>query len=909
MSSHAGDSASELNASPQSEPIHKVVRTKHGEFLLLGAEVLPPIPGSVPLEHLGPRWYLHEDVSQEWRELELALLRLRQFAHSVVSDLDSGRLLYPWLEPMRYGYAGGKHNDRTLGKKIMDSRAAFMLIMAEVTYNTARHRNFWDEVVLLHFGPHMTDLLKETWIACDGEGHGGYQPKDGFKRSLECVGLFMDADRCKFASAIAPMIRGCIPLWIKPKDKEIQEAEQAQVVPTAPQPRLRIAVGLRDLPDKSWLHQGKSSRHETPLAPGPSQIQEGGTWGSKPMQVEWRPLGPEPLFPPREAPKFVYEPVDKTEKHHRQRLRETWEEFFVHRAAKNVQMVEKELDESHQACLQREKHALKQMPPGSKGAAIFRWEHDHEKGYLLCKHVPCGQVEDAWMEFHDTQQCYNGFHNEWDLNREFDPTVRDFSDDEGGYEYDDLPLFEPYCNSRLISSVDDGHVAEGEGGDAAAGQIGDAPQGQSAHAAGGDMLQGQSADISKGQSADVAQAREELDWGEMGHRLAGGGISVIPEDIRQLSLETVLQWYHGIHFPRSPDSSLTALEKQKAAKCLRVISCQNVERIPSERANNKMLVECLEGFLSRRTSPHLPVEWTDFHPSSPDFVPKKLIPGFKVTKIILGHSDKFLYSITHDKETDYELVLEQATTVLLGLQQKGVTTLDEMTMALCCWGVRLSTCKQIGGHSQPVRTFLRAAERIPYQMKGFKPNMDNLQSYVCRRCELFRSTEVPRAALKHGRLIWQLAHDVEGSHSEELVVTGPSVRVTEIGDIHHTAEGDELWDEKLTDDQIDIICSIYKVEWDEDKGQIQKKSHANHRVQLTEDVSWFPKPMAWKGCGLDVSFWSADMESWYQHRIAKYIGGDFNCENQTQWRKSLKLCHDAPKVADALKAVSCGFLD
>ncbi|KAK0460480.1 uncharacterized protein EV420DRAFT_1249687, partial [Desarmillaria tabescens] len=87
------------------------------------------------------------------------------------------------------------------------------------------------------------------------------------------------------------------------------------------------------------------------------------------------------------------------------------------------------------------------------------------------------------------------------------------------------------------------------------------------------------------------------------------------------------------------------------------------------------------------------------------------------------------------------------------------------------------------------------------------------------------------------------------------------------------------WDEILTDDQIDIICGVYKVEW-EDKGQ----SQTDHRVQLTEDVSWFPKPMAWKGCGLDVGFWSVDAESWYQHRVTRYLGGDFKCENQTQWR-------------------------
>ncbi len=74
-------------------------------------------------------------------------------------------------------------------------------------------------------------------------------------------------------------------------------------------------------------------------------------------------------------------------------------------------------------------------------------------------------------------------------------------------------------------------------------------------------------------------------------------------------------------------------------------------------------------------------------------------------------------------------------------------------------------------------------------------------------------------------------------------------------------------------------------------------------------MSWFPKPTAWKGSGLDVGFWSADDESWYLHRVAKYLGGDFKCENQTEWRKSLKLCRDAPKVSEALEMASRNFLE
>ncbi|PBK61852.1 hypothetical protein ARMSODRAFT_863277, partial [Armillaria solidipes] len=183
-----------------------------------------------------------------------------------------------------------------------------------------------------------------------------------------------------------------------------------------------------------------------------------------------------------------------------------------------------------------------------------------------------------------------------------------------------------------------------------------------------------------------------------------------------------------------------------------------------------------------------------------------------------------------------------------------------------------------------------------YRAKGFQPNIEDYQSYVRRRRQLFENNEVLRAALKHGGLIWRLAVEIEPQRFEDVVLSGPSRRVTQIGGVHRTADGDELWDEMLTKDQIDIICGVYK------------KAESDRRGQLTEHVSWFPKPTAWKGSGLDVGFWSADDESWYLHRVAKYLDGDFKCENQTEWRKSLKLCRDAPKVSEALETASRIFL-
>ncbi|KAK0430357.1 hypothetical protein EV421DRAFT_1673986, partial [Armillaria borealis] len=104
-------------------------------------------------------------------------------------------------------------------------------------------------------------------------------------------------------------------------------------------------------------------------------------------------------------------------------LRETWQDFFACREAKNVLRREKESEQSRQAQLQREEHARQFKMPGSKGALVFAWTQDEDKGYLIRKHVVRGQVEDVWGEYQDTQRRYDGFHNEWDLNWEFDPNA------------------------------------------------------------------------------------------------------------------------------------------------------------------------------------------------------------------------------------------------------------------------------------------------------------------------------------------------------------------------------------------------------------------------------------------------------------------------------------------------------
>ncbi|KAK0487054.1 hypothetical protein IW261DRAFT_1557967 [Armillaria novae-zelandiae] len=100
---------------------------------------------SIPLELLGKMWYMHADVLRDWHKLETIVLRLRTLSQSAVSDLQRGRPTYSWPEPSHYAYGHGHVDHTILTLMIIKLRAAFVLILAEIAFNSARRENFWDQ--------------------------------------------------------------------------------------------------------------------------------------------------------------------------------------------------------------------------------------------------------------------------------------------------------------------------------------------------------------------------------------------------------------------------------------------------------------------------------------------------------------------------------------------------------------------------------------------------------------------------------------------------------------------------------------------------------------------------------------------------------------------------------------------
>ncbi|PBK59527.1 hypothetical protein ARMSODRAFT_983011 [Armillaria solidipes] len=194
----------------------------------------------------GQKWYLREDVYKDWQDLEMALLRLREFSQSATTGFHPRTRLFSWPEPRRYGYAGGDANHTKLGWRIMNSWAAFILVMAEIAYNSACQPNFWEEVVYQRFG------------GLDGSGRRGLRPPTIQEWGQSLTGT----PGCLFGRAVPSMIRARIPLWIiwgkclspgqaerglesyRPTEREVREAEQWAFAPPPPPPRIAIERGV-----------------------------------------------------------------------------------------------------------------------------------------------------------------------------------------------------------------------------------------------------------------------------------------------------------------------------------------------------------------------------------------------------------------------------------------------------------------------------------------------------------------------------------------------------------------------------------------------------------------------------------------------------------------------------------------
>jgi hypothetical protein len=122
----------------------------------------------------------------------------------------------------------------------------------------------------------------------------------------------------------------------------------------------------------------------------------------------------------------------------------------------------------------------------------------------------------------------------------------------------------------------------------------------------------------------------------------------------------------------------------------------------------------------------------------------------------------------------------------------------------------------------------------------------------------FMNEDHARAALLRGGILWWLALLSLGFDSLPSVLIGlsrdavPFGQMLTINDVTH-------FDDDLSEEEVDFICGTYYVYTS--KFPIFTLTYCLLISKLLdngciEKLSWWPRPLAWAGSGLDVGFWS-----------------------------------------------------
>jgi hypothetical protein len=196
-------------------------------------------------------------------------------------------------------------------------------------------------------------------------------------------------------------------------------------------------------------------------------------------------------------------------------------------------------------------------------------------------------------------------------------------------------------------------------------------------------------------------------------------------------------------------------------------------------------------------------------------------------------------------------------------------------------------------HGIPFNTFLPTTSRVEpskpadiqlgWRDSSYQPDQYEYLAYEAKRDE-FLDSHRGRAALLTGGIVWRLAIDAQ---AEDCVLDGPSPDAAAYGSRHQSKLLGDACDDKLTPEELDLICGVYRVYTQATRSQ-------------TADMSWWPKHSTWLKSGLNWGAWTPNDEHWYQERLKKIRAGTATALSATSWSSGrLKMHKDTRRVVAA----------
>ncbi|KAF7969794.1 hypothetical protein HWV62_25969 [Athelia sp. TMB] len=465
----------------------------------------------------------------------------------------------------------------------------------------------------------------------------------------------------------------------------------------------------------------------------------------------------------------------------RQLVGETFEDYFLRQARICEEKLVAETADNKARRLNRERAQERHQLPGKGGPVVFIWEEVN--GWLVRTKLDRKQVDDVWEDFTDAQRKFNSFNNKWDLAVQFAP------EEEPERDWDDE--YDSYLHPMEISPVR-------------------APSELPA-------------------TDDTPPVLEPVSTLSASDTLLPAASSLMPDPLPPANYPAVLviRNRYGFVWRDLPYEPNTILKQPRSAP-----DWESTRRVLGDTASMwcaTSLQDPVSDFVDCFvTDKYLPISFWDGCAGNDWY-----ILGFgnasKNTVRLMSHDGKKLYLIETNpsaanfcQDPAYDILVEDPLTALECLRRKQLATRRDIIKHFITTGkafITRSLANQLP-YSQ-ARSVKR--NRPPgYRRPTWKPDMFDYQRYENHRND-FLLTPHARAAVKSGGILWRLSVQ---SIDPNYVAAGPSSEVLATSRSKYF-EGDkaQYWDDELTDDEIDIICGVYKI----DTGMYRNLQHDHYR--------------------------------------------------------------------------------
>ncbi|KAF8831592.1 hypothetical protein HHX47_DHR1000368 [Lentinula edodes] len=542
---------------------------------------------------------------------------------------------------------------------------------------------------------------------------------------------------------------------------------------------------------------------------------------------EQRPYPPPPLPTEGHIPREV--PTNKPRLHLPRidggslpRPNESLFDFIQRREVYRLKVIASESPTERQSRLQREENARKDRPPGRKGARVYYW--DLVEGTRVRTAVGRSNYEDIWERYGSHQRRYDSVADEWEVCTDFDPN--DAPDDYGPDSDDDSD-----CFITVRAHIDE----ETHHNDGAV-------------------------------SSQAYLARLQSP-----NKLTHSSIE-FHEAIEDVA-------YHRFGFLKQPfaENRDIVLKSQVWKKVLGLFGYGRRHAVLELDVHIKLqMCQFITRLLDAADLRHAP----EVYDLSSRSLMQPPVP-FEVDTLTSRNGCYFLIQAKDAKDDEeYVIAFRSAATIMEIARRGWGPRTEDIIKCLIEEGISFNTLMA----SHPPRRSLSMPFHKPavlgFRPVGFVPTLQDYCSYELVRNDFLRSAR-GRSALLAGGIIARLARGIVDVND---VYDGPTGHALNEGEqalcVWEAGQACAFWDDKLTDEEMDLICGSYEVatgsySFPSNLILIQKSMHlgfiSREGKQQTAIKSWWPRSGSWRSCGLNCGYWSSDAEDWFRNRLDQIL--------------------------------------